>query len=101
MHTENNFGNTLSLLNRKEKFEIWKLRANCTCNNLAAILGMSQGAFSKMMANESIPTAHHRSLLAAGVPVDCLPPPEDKKRGPKPRLTYTPIPSPQTEAATL
>ena len=86
MENKTGFPNSLALLSRKEKFEIWKIRAGRTAAELADILGISDSVFSEMIRGETMPVRHHQSLVAAGVPEDCLPRPEDKKPGPKPRI---------------
>jgi hypothetical protein len=83
--SENSSPNSLALLSRKEKLEIWKMRTGRTALELAAILGIANSVFSQMIHGETMPVKHHQALIAAGVPEDCLPLPEDKKPGPKPR----------------
>ena len=73
------------LLTRKEKYVLWKIRSGHSGATLAKLCGISEPVFSKMIHGESMPMWHHQTLLAAGVPADCLPSPVVKKKGPKPK----------------
>ena len=66
------------------------MRSGRTALELAAILGISSGVFSKMIHSETMPVRHHQALRLAGVPEDCLPTPMDLPRGPKPKIPHFP-----------
>ncbi|MCL1915651.1 MAG: hypothetical protein FWG17_02940 [Desulfovibrionaceae bacterium] len=79
-----NFDNGLPELTRNEKYALWKMRSGKTGDELAKLCGVSAPFFSNMIRSETMPVWHHQTLIAAGVPEDCLPSPEINKKGPKP-----------------
>jgi hypothetical protein len=90
MNSEAALSDTSSGLTRKQKFELWKLQSGPTPSErvtsveLAKKCGVAVSVFSEMISSEVMPAWHHQTLLAAGVPANCLPLPVVHKKGPKP-----------------
>ena len=72
---------------RREALRIWLFanRRSLTLSSLAALLGVTHGALSQTLGKERMGTRDHGILVAAGVPPNLLPRPEDVRPGPKPR----------------
>jgi len=71
------------------------MRSGITGAALAKLCGISEPVFSIMIRGEAMPAWHYQTLIAAGVPVDCLPRPEVKKKGPRPEgFKYQEDPAP-------
>ena len=70
---------------RREALRIWLFanRRSVTLTSLAALLGVTHGALSQALGKERMSTRDHGILLAAGIPPNLLPRPEDVRPGPK------------------
>ena len=73
----------LEHLTTDEKRQAWLKRHKCTLTILAEVAGVSVSVLSRSLRSATMPTNQHAALCAFGVPVDLLPEPLDKKRGPK------------------
>ncbi|MFR8055917.1 MAG: helix-turn-helix domain-containing protein [Bilophila wadsworthia] len=76
---------TTETLPRTERMRQWMSKNEITDRSLAEKLGLKRPRVTRMLNEETMPTKHHRSCLALGIPADILPVPFDKKRGPRPK----------------
>jgi hypothetical protein len=74
-------------LTRDEKREIWMRRNWETLDALAAAAGCCTSVMSRHLRSDTMPTKYHRRLVEYGMPVELLPTPADKRRGPLPWST--------------
>lgn len=79
--------------NRFSRFNAWKdaPERNITFRAVGEALGVKTQSAHNLLKADTIPTRHHKKLVALGVPVDLLPEPEDKPRGPQPKVAQWPV----------
>ena len=70
---------------RLKAFHIWRINKDKSVTELAKMLGITQSTLSIHLRNETMPTEHYKTLVAAGVPANVLPAPLDIPPGPKPK----------------
>lgn len=74
---------TTEPLTRQEALRRWMRLTGVTFRALAEGSGVSGTQMGNLAGQETMPTCHHRHLVAQGVPSELLPRAEDQKRGRK------------------
>ena len=61
---------TTETLPRTERMRQWMSKNEITDRSLAEKLGLKRPRVTRMLNEETMPTKHHRSCLALGIPAD-------------------------------
>lgn len=76
---------TLTDLTRQERLDLWMRRTGTTFVLLGEICGIHANCVTSHLRADTMPVRHHAALVAAGMPLELLPDPQDQKPGPKPK----------------